>query len=954
MLSMKVLTRQDIGRAASYYEDGADDYYGKEGEAKEWQGAGAEALGLAGEIDSERFKQLLAGQVAPDIRVSRGATRGDAKERIGIDLTFSAPKSVSMQALVAGDARVIAAHDRAVTAAVRAAEERALARRKVNGKAQVERSGNLIVAKFRHETSRERDPQLHTHAVVMNLTQRSDGEWRALKNDEIVKSLRHLGAAYRAELAAELQKMGFELRYERDGTFELAHISRDQLTEFSQRAKQIEERLAEQGLTREQASSAQKQQATMHTRARKGVIDRDAVFNEWQARARELGIDFERREWAGHGRSGPDVSRDGPAAVLSAEEAARRAVRYAVNHITERQAVMGERELIDVAMQHGVGSVRLRDVEAEIKRLTDSGFLIREAPVYRPASEAGSDADLSRAAWIEALTAKGMTRTAARDRVDRAIRDGGLMAVDGRYTTQTALEREKRILQIERDGRDQVAPIVTGEAARERLGPTNLNAGQRAAAELMATTTNRVVGLQGFAGTGKSHMLDTAKQLIEDNGYRVRALAPYGGQVKALRELGVPANTLASFLRGKEKDLDARTVLVIDEAGVVPTRLMEQTLKLAEAAGARVVLLGDTAQTKAIEAGRPFDQLQTAGMATARMEEIQRQRDPALRAAVELAARGDTYGSLGKIAAVREIRDDSERRAALVRDYIELPAAERDKTLIVTGLNEARREINAQVREAIGTAGQGREYDTLIRRDTTQAERRFSKNYHIGDVIQPEKNYKTGLQRGELYRVVDTGPGNRLTVQAENGQRIAFSPMTHTKLSVYQPERAELAPGDMVRITRNDKTRDLATGERLRVAAVAAGTVTLEADGRRVELPADKPLHLDHAYATTVHSAQGITSNRVLIEAQTNSRTTAKDVYYVAISRARYEARIYTNDLGKLPRAIARENQKLAALDLARERQAGRGGRERETGRDAGRDQAQRQRQREERQQGRA
>ncbi|MDD4937163.1 MAG: MobF family relaxase [Acidiphilium sp.] len=958
MLSMKVLTRQDIGRAASYYEDGADDYYAKEGEAKEWQGAGAAELGLAGEIDSERFKELLAGQIGPGVRVSRGSTRGDAKERIGIDLTFSAPKSVSIQALVAGDARVIAAHDKAVTAAVRAAEERALARRKVGGKAQVERSGNLIVGKFRHETSRERDPQLHTHAVVMNLTRRSDGEWRALKNDEIVKSLRHLGAVYRAELAAELQKQGFELRHERDGTFELAHISRDQLAEFSQRAKQIEERLAAQGLSRDQASTAQKQQATMQTRARKGVIDRDAVFNEWQERARELGIDFDRREWAGRERGRAEVSRDGPAPeAVSAEEAARRAVRYAVNHLTERQAVMGERELIDVAMQHGVGSVQLRDVEAEVKRQTEGGFLIREAPVYRPASEAGNDADLSRKAWIDVLTGKGMTRDAARERVDRAIRDGGLMAVDGRYTTQTALEREKRILQIERDGRGNVAPVVAAEAARERLADTNLNAGQREAAELMATTTNRVIGVQGFAGTGKSHMLDTAKALIEDNGYRVRALAPYGSQVKALRELGVPANTLASFLRGKEKDLDARTVLVIDEAGVVPTRLMEQTLKLAEAAGARVVLLGDTAQTKAIEAGRPFDQLQAAGMATARMEDIQRQRDPALKAAVELAARGQAGGSLGKIAAVMEIRDDAERRNELVRDFMALPADDRDKTLIVTGLNEARRDINARVREAIGTAGQGREFDTLIRRDTTQAERRFSKNYRIGDVIQPEKNYKTGLQRGELYRVTDTGPGNRLTVAADDGRQITFSPMTHTKLSVYQPERAELAKGDIVRITRNDKTLDLATGERMRVAAVEAGKVTLEAGGRRVELPAEKPLHLDHAYATTVHSAQGLTSDRVLIEAQTNSRTTAKDVYYVAISRARHEARIYTNDRAKLPKAIERENRKHAALDLARERERQRQTGRQDRGREQGRDQAERDRQtrkRDERQHGRA
>ena len=143
----------------------------------------------------------------------------------------------------------------------------------------------------------------------MNLTQRSDGEWRALKNDEIVKSVRTLGAVYRATLAAELQAQGFALRRERDGAFELAHIGRDQIAAFSQRASQIEARLDARGLSRGEASSAEKQEATLETRARKGVVDRGAVFAEWQARARGLGIDFDRRDWAGPDRSQAKGSR---------------------------------------------------------------------------------------------------------------------------------------------------------------------------------------------------------------------------------------------------------------------------------------------------------------------------------------------------------------------------------------------------------------------------------------------------------------------------------------------------------------------------------------------------------------------------------------------------------------------------------------------------------------------
>src|SRR5512142_2727240 len=265
MLSHKILTRQDVSRAASYYEEGADDYYAKEGEASAWQGKGAEYLGLAGPVDDRRFRELLAGRVGDGLP-SRVHSRHDANARIGIDLTFSAPKSVSLQALIGGDPAIIRAHDLAVARTLAVAEEHAEARKKVKGRSQVEQTRNLVVAKFRHETSRERDPQLHTHALVLNLTRRHDGGWRALRNDSIIKSTRYLGAVYRAELATELQRAGYVLRHGRDGFFELAHIERAQLAAFSRRAAQIEARLAGAGLTLDTATSEQKQRVKLETR----------------------------------------------------------------------------------------------------------------------------------------------------------------------------------------------------------------------------------------------------------------------------------------------------------------------------------------------------------------------------------------------------------------------------------------------------------------------------------------------------------------------------------------------------------------------------------------------------------------------------------------------------------------------------------------------------------------
>lgn len=923
MLTHQILTRQEIGDVASYYGDAADDYYAKEGEAQVWQGKGAEALGLVGTVERERFRDLLAGRIVPDGPSVRVSTRDDSKNRIGIDLTFSAPKSVSLYALVGGDKAMIAAHDLAVQRTLEQAEAYAQARTKLNGKSRVETTGNLVIAKFRHETTRAQDPELHTHAVVMNLTQRADGEWRALKNDEIVKMTRYLGAVYRTELAHILEKDGHALRHGRDGTFDLAAVSRDQIMAFSRRTAQIEAHLASQGLTVETASATERQLATMRTRAKKDAsLDRDELYSEWRTRAVELGIDFGSRG-QGAGSPGPATQLDeygAPNDGASHLEAARRAVRFAVNHLTEREAVMSKSVLIDTALKHELGRTNVTAVYAAIAETVHTGRLVEETPLYFAAGASPLSAR-TEAEWIDALVSAGHDETTSSTRFLDALENGGVVRREARFTTNTAIARELKVLAIEKAGRGAMAPIMSAQAAAAHFAGEQLNAGQQAAASLILSTSNRVVGIEGYAGTGKSHMLDKAKNKVlaegfAKAGYNFQALAPYGTQKQALRELGVQARTVAAFLKAKDKKIDDKTVLVIDEAGVLPARQMAQLLSIAEQSGARVAFVFDRAQTKAIEAGRPIDQLVKNGMTVTTMTEIQRQQNPQLKEAVEHAARGDTAKSLAKMQYVTEIGDAHDRRLAVANAYLALDPAEREKTLIVSGTNEARREINGHVRVGIGTAGTGADFALLVRHDTTQEERRHAKNYEVGDTIQPENNYaQFGLKRGEMYRVEATGPTNTLTVKAADGAIVQFSPL-NAKLSVYRTVKEELAVGDLVKITRNDAALDVSNGDRFRVAAISPTAITLSNGKRDISLPADRPVHVDHAYTTTTHSSQSLTENRTILDLDTKSRTTQKSTWYVGISRSRFDTYVFTDDREKLPRAIQRDATKSAALDL--------------------------------------
>ncbi|WP_017166341.1 MobF family relaxase [Xanthomonas phaseoli] len=933
--------------AAAHYFSAADDYYAKE-HPGEWQGQGAQALGLTGPVEQAQLSRLLDGQLPNGERIQTTFDPTDNKKRMGLDLTFSAPKSVSMQALVAGDKDVTAAHDRAVTRALEQVERLAEARKKVKGKSYRERTGNMVIGKFRHEMSRAKDPQLHTHAVVLNMTQRTDGAWRALSNEDIFRVQHEVDALYKAELARGLQALGYAIRLVDDqGNFELDHISRDQIEAFSARSRLIEEALANEGKTRATATTLEKQIISLATRPRKDESDRELVKQYWVEKSRELGIDYGLRSqldgrtyeagdsFGTRGRERGDAGDRIAATSLPASlTPAQAVVQYAINHLTEREAVVRETALTATALRRAVGLAGPDEVRAEIKRLAGQGALIEAVPAYRMADRKDGPA-LSSAGWKSYLQElKGWSDKQAQQYVGNAIKQGSLVPAEKRYTTQKALAREKAILAIERTGRGAIEPIMTAAAVKTALEGTALSAGQRFAVETIVSTKNRFVGIQGDAGTGKTYTVNQAVALINQasavsEGYRIVALAPYGNQVKALKNEGLEAHTLASFLRTKDKPIDGKTIIVLDESGVVGARQMEQVMRVVEKAGARMVLLGDTKQTEAIEAGKPFAQLQQNGMQTARISEIQRQKDHELKTAVEHAAEGRVTPSLAHIKHVEELKEPIERHRAIVNDYIQLTEPERRETLIVAGTNEARREINRMVRQSLDLTGKGREFETLTRVDMTQAQRRFAPSYQPGMVIQPEKDdQKAGLTRGETYRVKDALPGNALVLQRQDGTTTTINPRKATQLSVYRLERAELSVGDTVRINRNDPGRDLTNGDRMRVAGVIGGVVKLESveqrDGRparALELPTNRPLHLEHAYASTVHSAQGLTNDRALIALDTNSRTTSMNLYYVAISRACHEARVYTNSVKELPAAIARRFDKTTALAIQRERQ---------------------------------
>jgi len=936
MISHSQIYRARASVATHYYADQADDYYSRDGSAATWQGEGARRLGAVGEIDPARFKAMLQGDFGRSVTANR-SVRKDAKARAALDLTFGAPKSITLQALIGGDERLIHANDKAVAAALDYVEQHlTMGRRKENGKSRVEHTGNLIIAKFRHETARPTedaapDPHLHVHALLMNLTQRADGSWVSLSNEKIFKLLRVTDAIYQAELERNARALGYAVRHEKHH-IELAHISREQIEFFSKRSAAIIAELAARGTNRADASHALRQGITLaHRQEKTQAFNRAELHQQWRDAAAAIGMQFDHTQHQADPQQ-PQALEQRPDLVAHAS------LDWAIRHLAERESVMPLADLLQHAVRHAGGHTDIAAIQAAIQERVASGTLIREAPHYRSTQD--KDAlPMTREGWAaEVVRLRGISQNAALQLVDQAIAQGRLLMESPRYATRRAFEAESRILAAEQAGRSAWTTTITAAHAESGLN-SRLTPGQREAVMLIATGTDQIAGIQGLAGTGKSFALQNAQAILQGQDHNMVALAPYGNMVRNLREDGIPANTIASILAAADKGpflhvLGPQSVVVIDEAGVVPVRQMDKLLALIQPTGAKVVLLGDTAQTKAIEAGRAFALLQERGMKTVLMADIRRQRSERLRQAAQLASSGKASQSLPLLNQIRcipdkfavdehgkKIRDSSARYEAIAQAYTSLPATERVSTMIVTGTNASRQAINRHIHALLGLEGKGRPCQLLARHDTTRAQRSVAKYYTVGDIVVPERDYQCGLTRGDLYRVTGSTRYDRITVEPlQPGPAPTLSieiiPKTMTKLSVYHLNQAELSAGDHVRITRNDAHNDLVNGQLAKVVAVDAASITIETHGRHVQLPTDRPLNMDYAYSTTAHSAQGLTCDRVLYNAESFSRTTAQDTYYVSISRERHEIVVFTDDVAKLPGRVDRLTYKGLAHDL--------------------------------------
>ena len=514
-----------------------------------------------------------------------------------------------------------------------------------------------------------------------------------------------------------------------------------------------------------------------------------------------------------------------------------------------------------------------------------------------------------------------------------------MAAGDGALTTRRTLRAEKEVVRRMREGKGTARPLAPEEEVAGRLAATELTEGQKEAVRLILRSPDPVVGVQGFAGTGKTRMLNEVAKLA--GGRQVFGLAPSSSAARVLGvEGGIGVTTLQWLLtrygsiaegtaseeeiaRARETFEDA--VVVVDEASMVGTVQMRDLQRILAPLGvARLVLVGDSLQLRSVAAGQPFRLLQRAGMATARMDDVIRQRSVDLKAAVEHMVAGDPALAVESIAAdVRELPAEALAGTA-ARLWLSLPPDARKGTVILAPTHEMREEINAVVRRGLADEGVlGRrsvEIGRLVDRRLTRVHAADRESYRPGDVVVANRDVY-GLREGEAWTVVGTGEGG---VRLERrGETRAFAPSGNAarNLSLCESRPLPLRAGDEIVWTRNLRRRGLINGDRAtveRIAGVRIDVRTHSGRALRFAVDDDDLRHIDHAWSSTVYRAQGLTRDNVIAVLDSASMMSDRAMLYVEMSRARDGFVLLTDDTEQLVSRLEREGETVSsALEAA-------------------------------------
>lgn len=895
---IRMVVSNNAQGATKYFTEALSrgDYYAEGQECKGvWQGKGAWQLALTGGDNSGLVTPKQFAAMAMNRHPTKAGPltqRTITERRVGYDINFHAPKSISVLYALTQDAAILDAFRSSVRETMEQMEGEAKCRVRVGGASNDRIVGNLCWAEFVHFTARPvdgyPDPHLHAHCFTFNsVWDAVEQKWKAGQFGDLKRDMPFFQACFHGRLASKLVNLGYGVERRSKG-WEIATVSDSVVRLFSRRTAEIEAKAIELGIQ----DAERKSQLGARTRKRK---DESYPLARLQTLWESLLHPDVRDEFTGPVKAGKGSFGKG------IDQTAAAAIQFAAGTAFERDSVVSERELLAAAMRRSLGSVPLEALQEAMT--SDKRFIRREV-------------------------------------------DGVMMV-----TTKAVLAEEQKMIDFAKDGNGTVFPLAPNHVIKDK----RLNEQQRAVVTHILTSTDRVITYRGGAGTGKTTLMTEAVNAIYDAAEVLRAeggpqlvtvLAPSADASRGvLRAEGFKnADTVAKFLQDEKRQEAARNgVLWVDEAGLLGSKTMAALCRVAMSINARLVLSGDPGQHRAVERGDPLRLFEKyAGVLVVHVERIIRQRG-LYKSAVEHLSRGDAdkgFNALHKLGCIREM-DEAESHRNIASDFV--AAVTRGKSALVVSPTHAEGDrVTIAVRDELKRRGKlkgdGRRFDRLEDIRLTEEERRRADMYEKGWVVQFHQNV-AGFKAGQKYTVMGHTPDGG--VMLDNVRMLPFDLAAKFNVFRRHEQATEICIGDSIRITANGKTlgnwksevpaarpHALNNGAIHKVKGFTANGDIILAKGWRVSRDFG---HFTHGYCTTSHASQGKTVDVVFIAQSANSfPATSAEQFYVSVSRGRQECVIYTDDAEGLQQRIRQTTERRAAVELtdaqrereSRERQA--------------------------------
>lgn len=917
MLSVQPL--KSAQGAVDYYAS-AYNYYAGDAQAMRWLGRGAEMLGLGKEIEKEQMLKLLEGKL-PDGQVLQNKL---GAHRPGFDMTFSAPKSVSILIGLGFDKELEQLHDRAVEMTIGQLEEEfAETRIAKDGEVNFEKTNNFVVAAFRQPTSRANEPAVHTHGVTMNMTFDSKGKVRSLASDihgkrgvveQLQRNITYAGLLYRTNLANLMKEKNYSMRDAGDGLFEIEGMSKELLKEFSTRREDIVEYMDEKGWSGASAASA----ATVLTREDKEEYDLETLRVGWLERAEKHGFDGHQFvEDIRAAKSNPNIFERVKSQVFAKffnkedlqHMKAREAVSVAIETISQKSSVFEARKLKEYALKHtltGADVVTSRAIDKAIKEKIQDQSLYKGFDPYTKKSVLTTP-------WLLTVEAETLAR------------------IENNKGVMSSITSKKDVIDFQKKH---------ALNARFQLTPS-----QKQAMLQFLTNTDRYMAIQGYAGVGKTTLLNLTREVAENEGFKLRGIAVTSSaanelSLKAKIQSDVFPIVHSELLRANKKELE-KTIFIVDEASMLSSPQGHELIKLIEQKNSRLYLVGDDSQFHTVKNGRIFGLSQEYGIQKAVMTDNIRQKNQQLKEAVMHTIQGEVYDAVEKINEVRVYKTHESRVEHMANSYLDLSDHVRENTLLFAPTHKNRREITEIIREGLkkeGAIGQDETKFTVLKNKALEeAQLYYTQYYEEGDVIRFNMDSRRlGIRKGDYLTVSKIDTKNK----QENSLRLIRDDLKEVKfrlneLPIYQSTRAgfkrhievykqdaiDLSAGDRILWTRNFKQEGISNSERAKITSITEDDVALTLDnGETKVLPKTHSAlkHLDHGYVFTTIKVQG--KDKMygigLMESHNEFSATLKN-FMVQISRAICSMKLVTDDKDRLVRALElNDDVKKSAIDF--------------------------------------